>query len=162
MRTLQQNVSLILALLLASCTLQAVTYDMKYEGGSLNLNQDSKMKVNMLQDSLTLSQGKTNQVIPVKSVTEISYGDDVNRRVGAAIGLAGVSLGIGAFLLLAKTKKHYVGLTWSNPADQAGKGGVVFKVGKGEYRGFLTALEGMTGLKAVNADTVGAGGTSKP
>jgi len=42
-----------------------------------------------------------------------------------------------------------------------GKGGIVFKVGKGDYRGFLTALEGMTGKKAVNADEIGSGGTSK-
>ena len=46
-------------------------------------------------------------------------------------------------------------------AATTGKGGVVFQVGKSEYRGFLTALEGMTGLKAVNADAVGSGGTSK-
>jgi hypothetical protein len=41
------------------------------------------------------------------------------------------------------------------------KGGVIFKVGKGDYRGFLAALEGMSGLKAVNADVAGPGGTSK-
>ena len=65
-------------------------------------------------------------------------------------------------IALTKTKKHYVGMLWDDKA--ASKGGVVFKVGKGEYRGFIAALEGITGLKAVNADAPagGAAGTSKP
>jgi hypothetical protein len=87
----------------------------------------------------------------------------VHRRVGAAIGLGVVSFGLGALLALAKTKKHYVGVIWGAKDAPAGeKGGVIFKVGKGEYRGFMAALEGATGLKAVNADAVGSGGTSKP
>lgn len=75
-----------------------------------------------------------------------------------------VTLGIGALIALTKTKKHYVGLTWANKEAGSGTkgGGAVFKVGKGDYRGFLKALEGATGLKAVNADAVGSGGTSKP
>ena len=52
--------------------------------------------------------------IPASAVTEISYGQDVHRRVGAAIGLAVVSLGIGALMALTKSKKHYVGLTWTD------------------------------------------------
>jgi hypothetical protein len=39
---------------------------------------------------------------------------------GAAIGLAVVSLGIGALMALTKSKKHFVGLTW---ADGDKKGG---------------------------------------
>ena len=41
--------------------------------------------------------------------------------MGTAIGLAVVSLGVGALMALSKSKKHFVGLTW----DDAGrKGGV--------------------------------------
>jgi hypothetical protein len=32
----------------------------------------------------------------------------------AAIGLAVVSLGIGALMALTKSKKHFVGLTWAD------------------------------------------------
>jgi hypothetical protein len=96
----------------------------------------------------------------------VSYGNDVHRRVGAAVGVAMVTFGIGALMLLVKTKKHYIGMTWQESVANAGnndaKGGVVFKVGKGDYRGFLTALEGVTGKKAVNADAVGSGGTAEP
>ena len=131
---------------------------------------------------MVLVQGKRRFVIPVKSITEVSYGNDVHRRVGAAIGVATLTLGIGLMLLLVKTKKHYVGIVWSDnklvatanagaaaPTELAastsstdiGKGGVVFKVGKGEYRGFMASLEGLAGVKAVNADVGGSGGTSK-
>lgn len=38
------------------------------------------------------------------TITEVSYGQDVHRRVGAAIGLAVVFLGIGALMALTKSK----------------------------------------------------------
>ena len=63
-----------------------------------------------LRRALTLglvSIGPIVVSIPVRSVTEISYGQDVHRRVGAAIGLAVVSLGIGALMALTKSKKHF-------------------------------------------------------
>jgi hypothetical protein len=152
-----------------------VPFPMKYEGGSLPLNQHDNLTSHVSKDEVVLVQGKQRFVVPVKNITEVSYGNDVHRRVGAAVGVGLVTLGIGALLLLVKTKKHYVGIVWSDQptatgadtnavvANQAsaGKGGVVFKVGKGDYRGFLKALEGITGKQAVNADAEGGGGTSK-
>lgn len=221
-----------------------VPFPMKYEGGSLPLNQHDKLTAMVGNSSVVFLQGKQRFEIPYASVTEISYGADVHRRVGEAIGIGALTLGLGAMLLLVKTKKHYVGMTWGPPASTAPtpaaptalpavatgqtknevsailgpsvafvkrskcpgtkdcyqetfrystaevtfagtqldakgslldgkvfewhsateqKGGVVFKVGKGDYRGFMTALEGKTGLKAVNTDAqLGTGGTSKP
>ncbi len=90
-------------------------------------------------------------VIPAAAVTEISYGQDVHRRVGAAIGVAVVSFGIGALLALTKSKKHFIGLTW----DDAGKkGGLAFQADKSDYRGLLAGLEGVTGKKAVDSDAM--------
>ena len=89
--------------------------------------------------------------IPSAAVTEVSYGQDVHRRVGAAIGVAVVSLGIGALLALTKSKKHFIGITW----DDAGKkGGLAFQADKNDYRGLLAGLEGVTGKKAVNSDAM--------
>lgn len=85
------------------------------------------------------------------SVTEISYGQDVHRRVGAAIGLAVVSFGIGALMALTKSKKHYIGLTW---ADGDKKGGFAMQCDKNDYRGILAGLEGVTGKKAVDTDAM--------
>jgi hypothetical protein len=89
--------------------------------------------------------------VPASAITEISYGQDVHRRVGAAIGVAVVSLGIGALLALSKSKKHYVGLTWA-AADQ--KGGFAMQCDKNEYRGILAGLEGVSGKKAIDSDAM--------
>jgi ApbE superfamily uncharacterized protein (UPF0280 family) len=90
-------------------------------------------------------------VIPASAVTEITYGQDVHRRVGAAIGLAVVSFGIGGLMALTKSKKHFVGLTW---ADGDKKGGLAIQCDKNDYRGVLTALEGVTGKKATDSETM--------
>ena len=90
-------------------------------------------------------------VIPASAVSEITYGQDVHRRVGAAIGVAVVSFGIGALLALSKSKKHFVGITWD---DGGKKGGIAFQADKSDYRGLLTGLEGITGKKAVDTDAM--------
>ncbi len=75
----------------------------------------------------------------------------MHRRIGTAIGLAVISLGVGALMALSKSKKHFVGLTY---ADGDKKGGFVMQCDKNEYRGILTALEGITGKKAVDSDAM--------
>jgi hypothetical protein len=138
-------------LVAAEKSVKPVSFPMKYEGGSLPLN-DSGLKVFLNKEDIAIVQGKQNFNVPIAAITEVSYGNDVHRRVGAAVGVGIVTLGVGALLALAKTKKHYVGVTWENAAGDHAKGGVVFKVGKGEYRGFIAALEGLTGKKAVESD----------
>jgi hypothetical protein len=71
--------------------------------------------------------------------------------MGAAIGLAVVSLGIGALMALTNSKKHFVGLTW---ADGDKKGGFAMQCDKNDYRGVLAALEGVSGKKAVDSDAM--------
>jgi hypothetical protein len=89
--------------------------------------------------------------IPVSAITEISYGQDVHRRVGAAVGLAFISFGVGLIMLTSKSKKHFIGLTWD---DNGTKGGIAFQADKSEYRGLLAGLEGLTGKKAVDSETM--------
>jgi rhodanese-related sulfurtransferase len=104
------------------------------------------------QNQVRLVKDKAGVVtIPASAVTEISYGQDVHRRVGAAIGLAVVSLGIGALMALTKSKKHFVGLTW---VDGDKKGGFAMQCDKNDYRGVLAGLEGVTGKKAVDSDAM--------
>ena len=128
-------------------------YKVTYDGGSL---VDTKAGVGVRLfiegDHLRFARdGKDLAIIPVTSVTEVSYGQDVHRRVGTAIGLAVFSLGIGALMLLSKSKKHYIGLTW---ADGDKKGGLVVQADKSEYRGIVAGLEGVTGKKAVDSDAL--------
>ena len=108
----------------------------------MSIDQD---KVHFFRD------GKDLAVVPASAITEISYGQDVHRRVGTAIGLAVVSFGIGALMALSKSKKHFVGLTW---ADGDKKGGFAMQCDKNEYRGILAGLEGVSGKKAIDSDAM--------
>lgn len=117
-------------------------YKVMYDGGSVqNLKTGSTAKLIIDPTQVRLHIGKDDVVtIPAAAITEISYGQDVHRRVGAAIGLAVVSFGVGALMALTKSKKHYVGVTWAN-GDQ--KGGFAMQCDKNDYRGVLAALEGL-------------------
>jgi hypothetical protein len=129
------------------------SYKVAYDGGSLqNLKSGTGVQLALEPAAIKIIRGKEELVnIPAKAVTEISYGQDVHRRIGTAIGLAVVSFGIGALMALSKSKKHFVGITW---ADGDKKGGFVMQCDKNEYRGILAALEGMTGKKAVDSDAM--------
>jgi hypothetical protein len=128
-------------------------FKVKYDGGSLqNAKAGADLKLYVDSNSVRIMEGKTEiaNILP-STITEVSYGQDVHRRVGAAIGLAVVSLGIGALMALTKSKKHFVGLTW---ADGDKKGGLAMQCDKNDYRGVLAALEGVSGKKAVNSDAM--------
>lgn len=128
-------------------------YKVMYDGGSLqNLKAGANGQLIIEPTQVRLHVGKDDVVtIPANSITEISYGQDVHRRIGAAIGLAVISFGVGALMALTKSKKHYVGLTW---ADGDKKGGFAMQCDKNDYRGVLTALEGITGKKAIDSDAM--------
>ena len=128
-------------------------YKVIYDGGSIaDAKAGTGMKLFIDSNQVRLVRDKGEVItIPASSVTEISYGQDVHRRVGAAIGIAVVTFGIGALMALTKSKKHYVGLTW---ADGDKKGGFAMQCDKNDYRGVLTGLEGITGKKAVDSDAM--------
>src|SRR5260370_23783147 len=76
-------------------------YKVVYDGGSVDdIKSGSALKlyVDASKIRLTTHKGSTLVTVPASAVTEISYGQDVHRRVGAAIGLAVVSFGIGALM----------------------------------------------------------------
>ena len=145
----------ILLCILIPCSVLAGenSYKVKYDGGSLaDIKAGSEMKMVIDGDKIKFFDGaKELATIPASAITEISYGQDVHRRVGSAVAVATVTLGVGALMALTKSKKHFVGLTWAN-GDQ--KGGFAMQCDKNEYRGILAALEGLTGKKAVNSDAM--------
>jgi hypothetical protein len=128
-------------------------YRVMYDGGSLSsVKTGAKLRLMIEGDKIRFTGDHEDLIVlPANTITEISYGQDVHRRVGAAIGVAVVSLGVGALLALTKSKKHYVGLTWAN-GDQ--KGGFAMQCDKSDYRGVLAGLEGVTGKKAVDSDAM--------
>jgi hypothetical protein len=129
------------------------SYKIGYDGGSIpGIKAGVEMKMYIEGDKIRLVKDRSDiAVIPASSVTEISYGQDVHRRVGAAIGIGVFTLGIGALMALTKSKKHFIGLTWD---DGGKKGGFAFQADKNDYRGLLAGLEGITGKKAVDSETM--------
>ena len=147
-------VAVVLCLLLSVSSVAAKDgFGVKYDGGSIaNLKTGTDIRINPAGTAITLTKGNEDLIsIPAASITEISYGQDVHRRIGAAIGLAVISLGIGALMALTKSKKHFIGLTW---ATGDVKGGFAMQCDKNDYRGLLAALEGLTGKKAVDSDAM--------
>ena len=148
-------VAVVLCLVLSFSNLSAkdAGFGVKYDGGTIaGLKTGTDVTINPSGKLITIWRKEKELLsIPAASVTEISYGQDVHRRVGAAIGLAVVSFGAGALVALVKSKKHFIGLTW---ADGDVKGGFAMQADKDDYRGLLAALEGLTGKKAVDSDTL--------
>ena len=128
-------------------------YKVTYDGGSLgDVKSGSGIKLVINSSTITFVKDKQALLsIPSASVTEISYGQDVHRRVGTAVAVGVFTLGAGALVALSKSKKHFVGLTW---ADGDQKGGLAVQCDKNDYRGILAALEGVTGKKAVDSTTL--------
>lgn len=128
-------------------------YKVIYDGGSIpETKAGTDLKLYIDQNQIRFVKGKNDLIaIPASAITEISYGQDVHRRVGTAVAVGVFTLGLGALTALSKSKKHFVGLTWAN-GDQ--KGGLAMQCDKNDYRGVLAGLEGITGKKAVNSDTM--------
>lgn len=129
-------------------------YKVKYDGGTItDVKTGTELRLEIQGNEIHFVKGHDEvvQVIPASAVTEITYGQDVHRRIGAAIGLATVSFGVGALMALTKSKKHFVGLTWQTGDT---KGGFAMQCDKNDYRGILTGLEGITGKKAVDSEAM--------
>lgn len=127
-------------------------YPVMYDGGSVSsAKAGTDMKLVFDGNEIHLMKGKEMvAAITANTVTEISYGQDVHRRVGTAVAVGAFTLGLGALTALSKSKKHFIGLTW---ADGDTKGGFAMQVGKDEYRGVLAGLEGITGKTAVDSES---------
>jgi hypothetical protein len=100
-----------------------------------------------VKNEVVLVQGQQRFVIPMKSITGVSY---------SAANLLYLSVSASPLTqapshpLLVKTKDHYLGIVWK---DKSQTRRVVVKVGVGEYWRFMNALEA-AGIKAVNSDAL--------
>jgi hypothetical protein len=128
-------------------------YNVTYTGGSIpDVKVGTGLKLYIEGKQVRFAQDKKEVItIPASAITEISYGQDVHRRVGTAVAVGVFTLGLGALTALSKSKKHFVGVTWANGDE---KGGLAMQCDKAEYRGILAGLEGITGKKAVDSTTM--------
>src|SRR5262249_62424095 len=108
-------------------------YKVTYDGGSVpDIKAGTGMKMYIDSNQVRFMKGKDQVLtVPASAITEITYGQDVHRRIGNAVGLAVVSLGNGCVTALSKSKKHYVGITWVGSGK---KGGLAMQCDKNEYR----------------------------
>lgn len=129
------------------------SYKVTYDGGSLaDTKSGSGIRLYIDPDQVRFVKDNAELAkIPASAITEISYGQDVHRRVGTAVAVGVFTLGLGALTALSKSKKHFVGVTW---ADGDKKGGLAMQCDKNDYRGILAGLEGITGKKAVDSDAM--------
>jgi hypothetical protein len=151
---MKQLLAVVLCVVLPMLALaEDVGYKVMYDGGSVpGVKAGTGLKLYIEGNQIRFVKDKKDlAVIPASAVTEISYGQDVHRRVGTAVAVGVFTLGVGALTALSKSKKHFVGLTWAN-GDQ--KGGLAMQCDKGDYRGVLAGLEGITGKKAINSETL--------
>ncbi len=78
-------------------------YKVTYDGGFL---PDSKagagMKIYIETNQVRFTKDKADVVtIPASAITEISYGQDVHRRIGTAVAVGVFTLGVGALIALS-------------------------------------------------------------
>jgi hypothetical protein len=71
------------------------SYKVTYDGGSLStIKAGSDLKLYVDSTTIRLVKDKTEvAAIPASPITEVSYGQDLHRRVGTAIGLGMLSFG---------------------------------------------------------------------
>jgi hypothetical protein len=107
MRTLT---ALVLCLAMTSSAFASEgSYKLTYDGGSItDLKTGTGMKLYLEQNEIRIVKDNVDAIIlPASAVTEISYGQDVHRRVGAAVGLAVVSFGVGALMAINQVQKAF-------------------------------------------------------
>jgi hypothetical protein len=149
MKILSASLFLSIALLPAAVLAQkgATDYPATYAGGSLPLDHH-KVRATLGKDEVVFMQRCRRIAIPVRNIKEISCGTEVRRRLGASV------LDVVPLMHLGESEDRYIGVAWSGASGNAARAQVLLKVSRGEYRGFLAALEQATGIKAVDTNQV--------
>lgn len=126
------------------------SYALQYEGGTAGLKQHRTVKAVVTGSEVVFVQHGRQVSVPVRDISEISCATNTRRRTGAAV------LGRIPLVELDKSRTHYVGITVADSsAGGANRSGeFVFKLNRGDYRGFLASLERLTGKQAVDTGKI--------
>jgi len=122
-------------------------YPATYAGGSLPLDRH-KIHAALGADEVIFTQRGRRIAVPVKNITEISCGTEVRRRLGASV------LDVVPLMHLGESQDRYIGVAWTAASGNPARTQVLLKLNRGEYRGFLAALEHATGIKAIDTNQV--------
>lgn len=119
----------------------------RYNGGSVASKVDPKdwnNKLTVTPDAITFeTKDNVKVVIPPKSVSSLSYGQEAHRRVGTMVALAILVAPVALFGLLHKTRLHYIGIQYTTPDGK--NAGILLQGDKDNYRAILVALQGVSG-----------------
>ncbi len=122
----------------------------RYNGGSIDSKVDPKDWGNTLtvsKDAITLQlNDKQKVVIPPKSVTSLSYGQEAHRRVGLSVLVPPMAI----FGMLNKTRLHYIGIEYTTAEGE--NNGILLQGDKDNYRPILVALHGVTSVPVTVGD----------
>jgi hypothetical protein len=121
----------------------ATTFDVRYQGGSLGLDQDKKVKVSVKDGRVGVDAKGASFSVVANQVTKITYAQRTRNRVAEGIGVGVLSPTAGGILGRSQSTAHFIEVLWEGNAP----GGAVFRVGKDDYQGMLAALEAATGVK---------------
>jgi hypothetical protein len=141
--------ALSLSLLTATILAQGNVFKVRYVGGSVasKVRPDDWGNAITVSSEVILLKLKDGQEIKIdpKSVKLITYGRHASRRIGRYAALAIIS---PLFLLgmLKKNKQHFIGLAVETADGK--KDGFNLQAKNDQYKALISALEGVTGLKA--------------
>lgn len=147
---MKKLLAITLCILMAAAPIlaQGNLFQVRYVGGSISSTvkpDDWKNDMTITPEVITLKLKDGQEIkIDPKNVKLITHGHQASRKIGTYAALAIIS---PIFLLgmLKKNKKNFVGIAWETP--EGTKQGINLQVKNEKYRGMLSALEGVTGLK---------------
>ncbi|HXF05033.1 MAG TPA: hypothetical protein VNM72_06415 [Blastocatellia bacterium] len=139
---------LIITQVAVSSFAQNATFEkVKFLGGTAEFKHKSRIEV-VFDDqtkSIVLRQDERRTSFPYTSVTRITYGQNVRRRIKETV-ILGVTL-IGVFaapILLSKKREHQILIEYKD-AEKAGA--VLLEADKNRYRALLGTLRVKTGVE---------------
>ena len=135
----------------ATTLAQGNEFKVRYVGGSVasTVKPDdwgNTITVNSELITIKLKDGQEIKIDP-KTVKILTYGRHASRRIGTYAALAFIS---PLFLLgmFKKNKKHFIGIAVETADGK--KDGYNLQAKNDRYKGLITALEGVTGLKVID------------
>ena len=102
-------------------------YKVTCDGGSLpDMKAGTGLRMSIGAKDVHFMRDKNEVVdVPASAITEISYGQDVHRRVGSAIAIGAVTLGVGALMALTKVQEALCWLDLGKWRPEGGPGHAV-------------------------------------
>lgn len=118
----------------------------KGTGGCEMLSVHPTIKINDWSERCTQGvkgQAPTIFAIPATAIKTLTLEQQKHHRIGSGIALSVVTLGAGLPVMLSKSTKDYIAITWDTGTA---RGSAEFQADKRDYRALLTMISGASGV----------------